>query len=154
MATALHRTLYNFVYQMKQIVPTNTYIRNYFTYIDPTFGEVDAIPRLFSIEWSDSDNDLDATDSDYREAWHNYLLRIYYPITHNNLEMHDIILQDRHDIIKRLRRKEFAVGTDDSATEDTGLFHRHRIGDEINKDDEELWVLTIKWRCKVQESEM
>ncbi len=156
MATLLHRTLDNFVYQMEQIDPTSTLSHNRFTNIDPTYStQVDnSASRLFYIEWTDSDGEIDAgtTDSDRREAFHNYLIHIFYPVSGNYSDMHNLILQDRHDIVKRIRRKEFAAGVSGDATLDTGIYHRSRVGDELRKEND-VWELVIKFRCKIMESE-
>jgi hypothetical protein len=155
MATLLHRVSDNFVYQIQQITPTSTISRNQYRVHEPSRNaEPWSAARQFYIQWTDSDNDMDASDSDYREAWHNYLVHVIYPIDYSDDKLEEMILLDRHDLAKRLRRKEFTKGVDGDASLEVGLMNRHRTGDELNRDNDSFWILTTKWRCKVQESEM
>jgi hypothetical protein len=155
MATLLHRVSDNFIYQIQQISPTSSITRNRYVVHEPSRNsEPWSAARQFHVEWTDSDNELDSSDSDYREAWHNFLVSVIYPLEYSDAQLERLILLDRHDLAKRLRRKEFAKGVTGDASLKVGLMNRHRTGDELNRDSDSHWILTTKWRCKVQESEM
>lgn len=156
MATLANRVFDNFVYQIEQISPTCTLLRTLFTFFDPTRVKLDVnegFARHFHVEWTDSDEDLPSSDSDRREAWHNYRMIVVYPLCLTHTEMHELIAKDRHDLIYRLRRKQYCVGYDASnPTTEIGLLNRHRTGDELEKIGN-IWMLRIGWRCKISEDE-
>jgi hypothetical protein len=156
MATLAHRVIENFIYQICQISPTSTLMRTLFTSFDPTAiaPEVsEGFARHFYVEWTDSDENLPSSDSDRREAWHSYRVHVFYPLILGFSEMHELIMLDRHDLLFRLRRKEYCVGYSASnPTTEIGLFNRYRIGDELDK-SENVWRLTIGYRCKISEDE-
>lgn len=157
MATNLHYLLPNFIYWIEQTTPTCQFHRNPFRVFDDTYTEPelgDGFVRRFIVDWRDSDNDIDATDHSNREALHNVMLTVFYPVVLRKAEMYEMVLQDRHDLIKVLRCKDSAVGySEDNPTDEIGLYNRYRIGDELDKEEQRLWFITTNWQCKMREVE-
>lgn len=156
MTTSINYVFDNFVYQIQQTSPTSTLLRTLFTHFDPTCVEPEAgegFVRHFYVEWMDSNEDLSSSDSDRREAWHDYRVHVFYPLILTYSDMHKLIMLDRHDLLYRLRRKQYCVGYDANNTDtEIGLLNRHRIGDELDKSNN-IWRLSIGWRCKILENE-
>lgn len=161
MATSAHLVLDNFYWRIETITPTNlTDCRNYYREIDGNtikqdFPDGTAGIRRFFVEWTDSDSDVDATDHDNREAHHNFIVTVCYPGSSLPWRrLHKLILQDRHDLIKQLRDDDNKVGYNASnTTTDIGLMHRFRGGDELIKEEDEIWRLRIQFRCLIEENE-
>lgn len=151
MATNLHRVLENFIYQIEQISPTSTLQRSRFINFDPSMTNPD-VARNFYVEWMDSDPDLSSSDSDRREASHQYRVHVFYPFILSWNKMHELISKDRHDLAHRLRRKQYCVGYSGNTSAEIGLLNRNRSGDELNKTGD-VWELSIGWRCKISEDE-
>ena len=155
MAAQVHNVLNNFYYQIKSITPTSSLVRQRFHDIDPSMQEIDdqsGFARAFYVEWRDSDADQWATDSDHREAVHNFHVVAHYPLVLPWDKMFELISQDRHDLAYRLRRKDYAVGVSGNASLDVGLMNRYRTGDQLDTNGP-VWILTTSWRCKIEESE-
>lgn len=157
MTTKLHLLPKNFIYWIEQIQPTCDFHRNTFRVFDDTYQEPelgDGFMRRFTVDWRDSDGDINATDHSNREAMHNVLVVVYYPVSLRKSDLYDVMLQDRHDMIKVLRCKSSAVGYDeDHPTEEIGIYNRYRVGDELDRTDDRLWFVTYNWQCKMREVE-
>mgnify|MGYP001573817011 CR=1 FL=1 len=159
MSTNLHRLIENFTYWTQALAPTNTTVRNRFEVIDPfQYPEPptdSAGLRKFYIEYMGSAEDLAATDLDNREAWHSVRQHVWYPtcLPFNTLQM--MVIQDRHDLVKRGRDSTYQKGYDSSHTAtDFGLMRRLRKADTINRQTgAALWILSIEWLCFSRESE-
>jgi hypothetical protein len=158
MATTLHRVPENFIYQVEQIVPTyqgRTVPR--FRSFEPDGGE--QVPeatgglRMFFVEWLSSGPDGGATMEPLRESEHLVQLHVEYPFVLKWEEMHMLVLQDRHDLIKRLRDPQYFVGYKGSTSGATGMFARWRLRDLLDKTTR-LWRYSSQWRCTVREEEV
>ena len=156
MAAQVHNVLSNFYYWIKSIAPTSGLVQQRFYDIDPESVDVEVqsgFARAFFVEWKDSDADQWATDSDHREAKHNFHVVVHYPLVLPWDKMHELISKDRHDIVKVLRRKSSAIGIAGSTTLDIGLMNRERTGDRLDNNGA-VWILTTSWRCKIAETEI
>jgi hypothetical protein len=156
MATGLHLVRRNFRYQLEQITPTYTGIARAFLGLDRVRaiqpGNSSGQARDFIVKRLGAAEDIEPTCKAARFAWHDYQLDVYYPeaigLEH---DLDDVIEQDRHDVIERLRAGAYRVGYDAShTTTDVGLQHRYRVTDEID-DSGDVWVVTYLWRCQIME---
>jgi hypothetical protein len=111
--------------------------------------------RRFWVQWRDSDEDSAATDSDRREAWHQYVLTVLYPRCVPWGDLQDMIALDRHQLRMELRDQGKRLGYDSThTTTDIGLYQRECTGDEIDdKTDPKVHRLRMAWRCKIRENE-
>ena len=109
------------------------------------------------MQWDGSDEDIDMSDMSERNAHHTYRLVIVYSVGPDGLkwtDAHDIIAQDRHDLILTLRNQGNRVGYDaDNTTTDIGIMHRWRVSDDLATGNPTTWTLEQRWRCTVNEAE-
>jgi len=163
MATNLHRVRQNFEYQMAQIgAPTNTAggAVPEFRVFDPhrdDQGETSGWMRRFFVERLSSTLRTEIQLPGLRFDFHTYELVIFYPreATGDHGRWHDLVDQDRHDIIKRLHGNDSTstlTGIAGNDTQATGLRQRHFEGDEI-RDINDVTALVITWRCAIEEVE-
>jgi len=159
MATSLHQVRRNFAYQLEQIAPTNTNIERRFLALDRmrmiAAGNTTGQARDFTIQRMRADEDQEPTDMSLREAWHEFELRIHYPKAIGlELDLGDIMDQDRHQICERLRNGTYYVGIASDSTLAIGLLNRVRLFDELDEDNDDngdVWVQIHRWRCLVRE---
>lgn len=162
MATNLHNVRRNFEFHIGALTPTNTKSKEKFTLIDP-LKKVDedvrgsGSVREFYVQRLVSTEDMGATDRSNREAWHHFVLVIFYPLIFPYADLHDMVDQDRHDLCELLRGQDARAGY--SAAQSTtavGLVNRYRIRDEVvmSEDDPDApWELHMEWLCHVRETE-
>jgi hypothetical protein len=156
MATNLHRILQNFQWRIATTTPTAG--GRPFRLVDPLADEIENTTgslRKFYVAWSGSEEDLDLTDGYDRQAEHAISTVFHYPdATFENYgNLRDLVLQDRHDLIKTLRNNDNRLGYDaDNTTDAIGLWHRVRADDELDTGDA-VWILTINWTCTISEVE-
>ena len=146
----------NFEYQISQISPTSTTKRELFAPWDVSRNEEPSKSsfRKYWIDWQGSDEDEDGSNANAREAHHRFMLNVSYPVTlpHNTLTK--LVLDDRHDLCKRLRDHQYVVGIAGATTQDVGIIWRKRIGDDIDKKTyEDCWILMIQFEIKAIETE-
>ena len=156
MSTNAHNIIKNFNYQIESITPTNQKKKNSFRHYNPYASDPSKSAfRRFFVQWHGSDPDYAATDLDHREAPHQLRLHVDYPTTIDSDDLEEMILQDRHDLIKKLRDSTSYVGiSKDNTTAATGLMRRLRIGDATEREQFPGVVrLMIDWECKIEESE-
>lgn len=161
MTTSIHRLIGNFEYHISSIVPTNTTVKNRFESYDPMKDNVpdsSAGCRKFYVEYMSSESEGGATDIVSREAWHTVNVHIEYPCRFGFNDTQIMILQDRHQVIKKLRDTTSWVGyrdlTGTDATANIGLIHRLSAGTALTKISPELWRLTYQFKCYQLESEL
>jgi hypothetical protein len=158
MSTQLHNVRRNFERVMRAITPTSTISPNGFATMDPTVDvgkDASNWTRRFWVQWRGSDRDSAATDSDRREAWHEYVVTVLYPTCVPWGDLQDMIAQDRHQLHMELRAQGNRLGYDANyTTTDIGLYQRECTGDEIDDNtDPEVHRLRLSWRCKIRENE-
>lgn len=159
MATSIHLLFENFRYWIQQTTATNTKVRNKFESYDPFRVQPESSTgwlRKFYIDWQSSNEDIGATDMTAREAWHLFNVKLVYPARLPQLDMMQLITQDRHDILKTLRDPDKRFGYDAShTTTDVNLMNRIRTGDQLSlNNDAEIFDLTIQYKCLIRELEI
>lgn len=156
MATQLHRILENFEWRLETLTPTTG--KTKFKVVDPInddIGDHSGSFRRFYVEWESSQEDLTMTDGYSRRAEHSIRLTVFYPASkaRSHKDLRSIILQDRHDIIKRLRDTQYYNGFNaDNSSTDLGLEYRQRLDDELTT-GEHLWVFEMTFECTIEEIE-
>lgn len=159
MASRADSVLRNFRWRVESTAPTHQRPLKPFRWIDPRRVDSDGSPttRLFHVQWLDGDDDRDAsvTDMVERRAVHRFQLDVLYPREYESMLLQEIVLQDRHDIIKALRDDRLWVGT--SAADplsDIGLKSR-TLGSPTEMVDGETNTPTLRmiWECEIWETE-
>lgn len=161
MATQLHNIRRNFIWRIESISPTARFHGVGFESFDPLKYEVgnqSGDVRKFFVRRLGSDGqDLDGTNYSIRKATHNYEVQVFYPdAIGSEAEREDLIAQDRHDILKALRRSGNYVGFDDSNTStQLRLINRYATGEEVTEDEEEPEVvaMVLTFACLIHEDE-
>ena len=157
MATSAHYVYSNFVWRLETLTPTGTVgnLRSRFVSYDPLRDDAAAMPssRNFTVSWTGSAIDESPTDLYDRVAEHSYEIEIHYDPTLKWQTLQEIILQDRHDISKRLRDPAYFVGYDAShSSTEIYLKNRIRTGDSLVR-DATLVTLRQQYRCMIWETE-
>jgi hypothetical protein len=142
---------------METITETSTVKVEQFTHVDPL--RVDPMPvRGFAVAWMRSEEDLGLTDgATWRNAFHEFSLDIWYPVGPAGLKWlnaHEMIMQDRHDLLKQLEETNLKGYDASNTTTDIGLETRHRVGDELDRGTADVWVYRSIWRCLVREDQV
>lgn len=165
MATQLHNLARNTAWRMEAITPTFTgrAVPRFQRY-DPILTKIQpkkesGWTRKFYVDWEGSSEDGGATDAEIREAVHIIRVHIEYPPLGPWETLHDMILQDRHDVVRVLRGivgTDYRLGYDDSnSTTDIGLMGRFRVRDSLDKNSNpDVWRLTLEFACHVREDEI
>jgi hypothetical protein len=158
MSAAANNVLSNFRWRIESITPTATRPGKGFKFVDPLRLDPDVstgTARNFSVYWENSEADLEPSDMMVRFADHTYLVEISYPASKFKIDdLQEIILQDRHDIIKAIHNPSSYVGIDaNSTTASIGLHARHRLEDSLSREGESTWYFRQRWRCTIQEDE-
>lgn len=157
MAAQAHLVRKNFVWRIEAVTPTETTLarRASFTEVDPLRIDPEqssGYQRAFSVQWQGSEGDqLD--DLLLRQQSHMYAVEVYYSTKLKYDDLHDIILQDRHDITKTLRNPSNVIGYSDAqSSTDIGVGGRWFDSDEIVREDN-LWTYRAMWRVTITETE-
>lgn len=157
MGSQADRVLRNFSWRVRSIAPTHQRPGKRFAWYDPRRLDSDASPvcRLFNVRWlGDDDDGSSVTDMVERRALHRYRLDVLYPDEHESMLQQEIILQDRHDLIKALRDDRLWVGTSaDDPAADIGLQSRRNLPSELIDDDTSTSTLRMVWECEIWETE-
>jgi hypothetical protein len=155
--TTLHNVRRNFAYQLEQLTLTSTAVARGLLQLDSLrqqpIGNSSGRARDFTIRRVHSDADNDPIEASWREAWHEYELRIAYPSIigdGDDLPLRDLIAQDRDDISACLRDSASFVGIAGDAARNVGLLNRYSLGDEIDTDGP-VCVQRHVWRCLIRE---
>mgnify|MGYP001560578614 CR=1 FL=1 len=152
MATNLHNVHRNFIYRIEAISPTNTMPGKNFLAFDPNRlqgDEASGMTRAFFVHWKGSDPQTVTADGSDRTTTHRYELTFFYSTHYAHDVLHDIIAQDRHDLVKNLQDQSKIVGYDSgNTTTDVGIYERFFISDEMEMGDDvytyrQQWTLTI-----------
>lgn len=173
MAATLHRVRENFIYWIEQITPTNTSaVDREFQWVDSArfsaSGDSSGHARNFDVVWSPGEEDhivgsqlvIDALNS--RIAEHMFVVRLFLPASWLSGDLHNVMLDDRHDVIKQLGDPAKWVGYDASnTTTEIGLYDRVKVTEELVKeaadsddeDEADSYVLNMVFRCVVEETE-
>lgn len=161
----------NFVWRIEAITPTCTTLDEAFHEVDPLAIEPQqaaGLTRAFWVEWlrSDAEHSVDGNticdDGAIRWATHHIRVTVRYAVKLTNALMHDVVLQDRHDLLEALRSQANRVGYDASHTAtDIGLGDRYRTSDSIERDPGAdrsagwgYWSYVSDWKCVISESEI
>lgn len=158
MASNADNVLKNFRWRVESISPTHQRPRKPFRWMD--FDEIDTerhpVARVFQVRWMREDDlGSSVTDLVERRALHRYSLEVLYATDYDLATLQEIILQDRHDIIKALRDPRNLVGTSstDSAT-DIGLQARRYVDARLETEAEiKMATLRLEFECEIWESE-
>ena len=157
MATKLHHVFQNFIYRIESITPTSTICGKNFYRLDTkqiAIDESSGLERSFIISWLGSGDDDIPTDQDIRVSEHKFLVQVVYWPGRGWETAHELILQDRHDLIKCLRDDAKFCGYDaEHSTDALRLFGRVRDSDEIDMSDPDVWVLRMIWKCYIADEE-
>ena len=157
MATLIHRVFENFIWRIESLTPTATAgnLRTRFLDYDPLRHDPSAMPtsRNFSVTWASSASDESPTDLYDRVAEHVFELEFHYEPTMKWNTLHEVILQDRHDINSLLRDPAYFIGYSAiNSTDEINLKNRIRTGDSLVRSPS-LITLRQSWRCMVWETE-
>ena len=158
MASNADRVLSNFRWRVESISPTHQRPRKPFRWLDLATVDADRHPvaRVFQVRWLREDDTGDSvTDLVERRALHRYVLEVAYATDYDLVTLQEIILQDRHDIIKALRDPRLFVGTSSSdASADIGLQARRHIDARLEMmADTKMATLRIEYGCEIWETE-
>lgn len=157
MATTLDKIFQNFIYRIEAITPTSNICGKNFNRLDPkqiALNESAGLERNFVITYLGSDSDDTPTDEAIRTAEHKFLVQVLYNPGRGWEVAHELILNDRHDLIKALRDDAKFDGYDSSHTTDAIRLHgRIRENDEIDMSDPDVWVYRAIWKCYITEEE-
>jgi hypothetical protein len=150
--------LRNLKWRIESTAPTHQHPRRPFRWADPRrVGPADQpAVRLFHVRWLGEEDAGDSvTDAVERRALHRYEVVVDYAADYGWLTLMDVVLQDRHDLIKTLRDPRQYVGTSATdATADIGLQSRHVTAASMDIDDDiGLATLRIEVECEVWETE-
>ena len=159
MAATTNLVRKNFVWRMEGISPTSTLERDSFRWVDGERLEPEQVAnRSFTVRWggSEEENLIRGNgftyDPSYRVADHRFMLDIYYRGGGKlkDSTLHDLILQDRHDIIVELYNKNLVGYDADNTSDQLGLHDRIRESDEIVAEGA-AWIYRSVWRCQIME---
>ncbi len=160
MASTANLVLDNFIWRIEGISPTVDAAVP-FKYLDGphTAPLASSRDRVFDVQWEGSADahtvdgqPITAVDNN-RITDHVFVVTVRYPAEQNQRGVSKRALEDRHDILKRLRDGSLWVGYDDNNTAtDLGLHNRYRTEDKLELDDN-TWTYTSQWTCTIEESE-
>lgn len=157
MATQLDKILQNFVWRIEQIAPTSTLETKLFRSFDPwklKGQESSGLQRGFFVTWAGSEADLDVQDGATRTAKHRIAVSVIYAPQVPYLQVQQLVVLDRHDLLKQLRNPDSWKGYSDSnPTDELGLNSRFRTEDSLDAEDRQGWVYQSTWECTVYEVE-
>jgi len=159
MASQADRVLHNFRWRIEGTAPTHQRPRKPFRWMDLAQMDMDNHPalRLFQVRWlSEGRDDGDSvTDLAERRALHRYAIEVYYAADYDLATIQEIVLQDRHDLLKTLRDPRLFVGTGSGdSTSDVGLVARRSVGIRTDFNDEErIIILRLEYECEIWETE-
>jgi hypothetical protein len=159
MASQADRVLRNFRWRIESTAPTHQRPRKPFRWMDLAQMDPDNHPalRLFQVRWlGEGQDDGDSvTDLAERRALHRYGIEVFYAADYDLEVIQEIILQDRHDLLKTLRDPRLFVGTGSGdSTSDVGLQARRSVGIRTDFDDEERSIiLRLEYECEIWETE-
>lgn len=158
MASTADLVLKNICWTIESITPTHSRPDKNFRWFDRTSFDPESsagIVRLFSVLWQNQSEELGITDTEDREANHTYVISVAYPPDGYRLSLlQEIILQDRHDIIKALRDPNSWDGYNSkNTTTDIGLYNREFKSAEMIEVNDSVWELRLTVICTIKEGE-
>jgi len=147
----------NFLYRIASITPTNKTVGKGYRFVSPRDfdpDEAQGVARTFTVYWDGSDEDVEPTDITERIAPHSFTLEVAYSTSFPVDTLHQIILDDRDDLITKLRDTDSYTGISVSnPATDVGLWARVRARDDIDRGGTHTWYLRQTWTCTVREAE-
>lgn len=156
MATSLHYVIQNYYWKIEAITPTVS--EKKFYRVDPLnveeLGDSSGAIRRFWVEWLGSGEDLGTTNFSSRDATHRFAVNVVYPTSYGtHLQLQQLIVRDRHDLIYTLRDSNLVGYSDAQSSTSIGLNSRWRTGDELQTGEPDLWILRMEFDCHVTEIE-
>lgn len=157
MATTLDKVLRNFAWRISSITPTSTICGKRFFEFDPRdIGRTESggTERGFFVTWGGSEPQQAVTDQWQWVTDSQVIVEVMYSPTRGWTDSHELVLNDRWDLIKTLRDDSLYVGySDDATTDDLNLIERWFVGDDyVVEPDAEVFIYRQTWRVTVRET--
>ena len=146
----------NIVWRIGALSPTSVLASERFRHLDnPTRqGEDQSLAdRSFQIYFDSSERV--ETYSDLAHRWNDvtYVMEFGYKAERLQGNFHQLLLDDRNDLLKLLRDPANYSGySDDNSTDDIGLKNRVFDGDELEREGP-TWIYRMRWIHKIEEAE-
>jgi len=158
MGSNADRVIANTRWRIESTSPTHQRPRKPFRWMDLAGVDAENYPalRLFQVLWLEEEDDEDSvTDLVERRAVHKILIEVAYADDYGLELRQEIMLQDRHDLIKTLRDPRLFAGTSASdPTGETGLQARRVTAARREFDDDaNMAILRIECDCEIWETE-
>lgn len=159
MASTVDLALENLRWRVEAITPTHTRPGRSFEHVDPERHSPDASPicRWFTVRWTEEtpqESADDVTDLAERVAVHTFELRVEYNHEYSLSLRQEIMLRDRHDLVKALRDPALFIGYGPkNLTDDIGLWSRIVTGVQLEQEYEDTDTMLYTVECIIREAE-
>lgn len=160
MPATANLVLRNFRWRIEQTTPTSNISDRPFRWLDTEIVDPEDSPltRTFTVMWQEDEppeigsSVIDVTE---RESNHSFLVAVNYPHEYKLYDRQQMMLLDRHDLIKTLRDDRLYFGySQNHPNDDLRLWNRRVIRASMEEEFEDTSTLVLEVQCTISELEV